>query len=156
MAVGVVAELDCEGSAGAEGDYCCGCLRWRSLGGRYRPTTVLHGTQDATAGDRVHRPLIATAHRQGFGQSGHAVSRNCRSAKRCLTTAHLGIALEAFACVICPIPSFRLFLELAEGHTSSESCGVKDGRLAGCVDDRNYRETTSVTAQTPTRATRHC
>ena len=124
--------------------------------GWIRPTTVLHGTQDATAGDRVHRPLIATAHRQGFGQSGHAVSRNCRSAKRCLTTAHLGIALEAFACVICPIPSFRLFLELAEGHTSSESCGVKDGRLAGCVDDRNYRETTSVTAQTPTRATRHC
>ena len=41
MAVGVVAELDCEGSAGAEGDYCCGCLRWRSLGGRYRPRAAV-------------------------------------------------------------------------------------------------------------------
>ena len=46
----------------------------RGRNGWIRPTTVLHGTQDATAGDRVHRPLIATAHRQGFGLNGRSTN----------------------------------------------------------------------------------
>ena len=47
-----------------------------------RPTTVLHGTQDATAGDRVHRPLIATAHRQGFGRIGLSLGGQSEAAMR--------------------------------------------------------------------------
>lgn len=35
-----------------------------------RPTAVLHGTADATAGDRVDWPFMATRRRQGFGRSG--------------------------------------------------------------------------------------
>ena len=48
MAVGVGAVVDCDGSVGAEGDYCCGCLRWRSLGGRYRPEAEVGGLEKRT------------------------------------------------------------------------------------------------------------
>ena len=47
-----------------------------------RPTAVLHRAPDATAGDRVDRPSMATAHRQGFGLSRLRVSGQNRAAIR--------------------------------------------------------------------------
>ena len=60
-----------------------GRYRMLSTDSGSRPTAVLHGTPDATAGDRVDRSFMATAHRQGFGQSRRSESRK-RTAEVCL------------------------------------------------------------------------
>lgn len=70
--------------------------------------------------------------------------------------AQLGTARKFSVAFICIIANFRVFGEFTEGYKNSEGFRVKDGRLAGCVDDKNHRETTSATAQALTRATRHC
>lgn len=49
-----------------------GRYRMLSTDSGSRPTAVLHGTPDATAGDRVDRPFTATAHRQGLGRNGRS------------------------------------------------------------------------------------
>lgn len=72
-----------------------GRYRMLSTDSGSRPTAVLHGTPDATAGDRVDRSFMATAHRQGFGRNSPSPTARRTTGKKTATDVHVQSQVSA-------------------------------------------------------------